>query len=156
MKLPHVPVSMGGCTAEDIVKGHRERTLALLWRIIMHFKIPLLIDAAALKKEVECILRSHRISHRTDLIDSVSDEKMFANNEGLQALLAWANAVCIGYGLRIRNFTSSFADGRAFCFLINFYYPMLLPLDRIRETTASIQRKQKEKVELLNRQHRPN
>ena len=48
--------------------------------------------------------------------------------------------------MQIRNFTSSFADGRAFCFIIHFYYPQLLPLEDIRETTADLQRRQKLKV----------
>lgn len=41
----------------------------------------------------------------------------------LSALLVWCQAVCHGYGVPIRNFTTSFADGRALCLLLHYYHP---------------------------------
>ena len=45
------------------------------------------------------------------------------NRELLSALLAWCQAVCHGYGVPVRNFTTSFADGRVLCLLLYYYHP---------------------------------
>lgn len=45
------------------------------------------------------------------------------DKELLAALLAWCQAVCHGYGIPVRNFTTSFADGRALCLLLHYYHP---------------------------------
>ena len=45
------------------------------------------------------------------------------NRELLSALLAWCQAVCHGYGVPVRNFTTSFADGRVLCLLLHYYHP---------------------------------
>ncbi|CAN0404166.1 unnamed protein product, partial [Scytosiphon promiscuus] len=60
--------------------------------------------------------------------------------ELLAALLAWCQAVCHGYGVPVQNFTTSFADGRALCLLLHHYYPWMIPLDAIRQTTAHLPR----------------
>ncbi|CAN0292102.1 unnamed protein product, partial [Scytosiphon promiscuus] len=49
--------------------------------------------------------------------------------ELLAALLAWCQAVCHGYGVPVRNFTTSFADGRALCLLVHHYYPRVRATD---------------------------
>jgi len=45
------PPALFGVTARDIVAGHRQKTLALLWAIVMQFQLPRLVDAAALERE---------------------------------------------------------------------------------------------------------
>ena len=42
--------------------------------------------------------------------------------------------------LQINNFSSSFSDGRMFCYLIHHYQPGLLPLDLITNETSLSQR----------------
>lgn len=54
------------------------------------------------------------------------------DEELLQALLVWCQAVCHGYGVPVRNFTTSFADGRALCLLLHYYHP------RVRLRTGKI------------------
>ncbi|CAN0308193.1 unnamed protein product, partial [Scytosiphon promiscuus] len=49
--------------------------------------------------------------------------------ELLAALLAWCQAVCHGYGVPVQNFTTSFADGRALCLLLHYYYPWVRRTD---------------------------
>ena len=41
----------------------------------------------------------------------------------VQALLVWCQAVCHRYGVRVVDFTTSFADGRALCLLLHYYDP---------------------------------
>ena len=54
----------------------------------------------------------------------------------LQVLLEWCQIVCSVYGTKVVNFTTSFADGKAFCPLIHHYQRGMLPLSDIRETRA--------------------
>ena len=39
--------------------------------------------------------------------------------------------MCRGSDVAVRNFTTSFADGRALCLLVSHYLPALLPPDDI-------------------------
>ncbi|CAM9960370.1 unnamed protein product, partial [Chrysoparadoxa australica] len=56
-------------------------------------------------------------------------------------LLQWCQAICHSHGVPVRNFTTSFADGRALCLLVHYYHPTLLPLSAIQATTANLPRK---------------
>ncbi len=47
-------------------------------------------------------------------------------------LLEWTKAVASFYRLQVSNFTSSFADGRVFCAIINFYFPSVITKDMIK------------------------
>ena len=55
MFLRHLKTDRKQITAKDIVGGHRQRTLALLWKIISHWQIPALVDVAELKLEIQRI-----------------------------------------------------------------------------------------------------
>lgn len=50
---------MGQIDANHIVEGYREQTLDLLWRIMMHFKIPALLDPSLLRNEIERVEREY-------------------------------------------------------------------------------------------------
>jgi len=39
----------GPLAAEDVVDGHRERTLWLLWQVALHLQVPVMVDAHALR-----------------------------------------------------------------------------------------------------------
>lgn len=52
------------------------------------------------------------------------------DRELLEALLVWCQAVCHGYGVAVRNFTTSFADGRALCLLLHYYHPRVRDRER--------------------------
>lgn len=53
------------------------------------------------------------------------------DEELLSALLVWCQAVCHGYGVPVRNFTTSFADGRALCLLLHYYHPRVRGRERL-------------------------
>ena len=51
----------------------------------------------------------------------------------------WVRCVCARDLIPVYDFSSSFADGRALCTLVNFYHPELLSKSSINdETTANI------------------
>ena len=49
-----------------------------------------------------------------------------------QALLDWTATACMQHGLKVNNLTSSFVDGRAFCYLLATYCPKLVPPERVK------------------------
>ncbi|GAB1599350.1 spindle-like microcephaly-associated homolog [Argonauta hians] len=139
-------VNKGSISAKDIVDGHREKTLTLLWRIVTGFQVDILLDINQLRDEVQVLKRClekkqlvRKLAGVKDLIKRNSvDGLLKPENEKHQLLFEWCQAVSAHYGLQIENFTVSFSDGRILCYLIHHYYPGLLPLSEIRqETTAT-------------------
>ena len=117
--------------AKDIVGGNRQRTLGLLWKIISHWQIPCLVNVTTLKEEIQ---RLRAISSVTPAVArSLESAETYFRSEELQVLLEWCQAVCILYGLQVENFTTSFQDGRAICYLIHHYQPSLLHLEDIQD-----------------------
>ncbi|GIX68686.1 abnormal spindle-like microcephaly-associated protein homolog [Caerostris extrusa] len=90
----------------DIVDGNREKTLSLLWQIIFKTQIGFL------------------------------NSKLYKENEVIQQLLQWCQNVCAHYGVKVLNFTTSFSDGRALCYIVHHYHPNLLPQDKIKKETS--------------------
>ncbi|KAK7504479.1 hypothetical protein BaRGS_00004345 [Batillaria attramentaria] len=144
----------GMVNARDIVDGHREKTLAFLWKLIPHFQTVASLNEAELQEEVDMLERTLRVKlcmqrllmhphgHLTEgqaRRDSGAPGVQM-ENPMLQLLLKWSRLVCLHYGVRVENFTVSFSDGRALCCLVHHYHPALFPLDKVRfQTTQSYQ-----------------
>ena len=161
----------GDITTDDVVNGHCEKTLALLWRTIAHWRLGSgsLVSESILRQEIVQVRAAHSKEARTfetaqinaDKADAIEIENEFGtddnnsnngnngnnNNDSLlesnstaRLLLEWTRAVCAGSRLRVpvRNFTTSFADGRALCALLNFYHPQLLSTGDMQTTTADL------------------
>lgn len=119
---------------KDIVDGHRERTLTLLWNMMMFFQIGSTVDIDRVRAEVTK-LRLRDPKSKNDK-RRLSGEQLYQNSERLSAMLNWAHEVCQGYGVSIHNFTSSFSDGTAFLLLIHHYMPSVVPFNKIKITTT--------------------
>lgn len=123
--------------AEDIINGRSDRSLSLLWNIMMRCQILDMIDADALSTEIDNIRYWRRDSVSAGRRSSVTsdsgivDTNLYMNSDKLQLLLLWCRGVCARYGVRVHNFTTSFSDGRVLCLLINHYHPELLSLDDV-------------------------
>lgn len=115
------------CRPEDIVDGHREKTLAFLWSLAFHYRIYDMVNSEELKQETQ------DIASRTG--QTLADETLHQfDNQNTQLLLDWCRVVCAIYGLRIVNFRRSFADGQAFCYLIHHYRPELMNVKDVRSS----------------------
>ncbi|XP_065919587.1 abnormal spindle-like microcephaly-associated protein homolog [Dysidea avara] len=133
VSIPHL------VTAQAIVMGHKELTLSLLWSIIFHFKVDLQLDVEELRKEVE-VLKQHK-PHPIALANFSQrrcslEPSIFFKSASISMLLQWCNSVCAIYGVPVTNFTTSFSDGRVFCYLLHHYHPHLLPLAVINNETS--------------------
>ncbi|MCO5559030.1 hypothetical protein L7F22_012622 [Adiantum nelumboides] len=116
-------VDADGCPimADDLVEGHRERVLQLLWNIMLHLQIPALVNCQRLRQEIA------RISSCDLNTGSRLDDSSVIN-----LLLMWIHAVCMKFEFPVRDFASSFADGQALCYLICYYCPVLIPQSAIQ------------------------
>ena len=128
-------------TAKDISNGHCEKTLALLWAIMFHCKMPSLVNVPRLRKEISvlraCYAKVDDIMARLQAEDA--DSGVSADeSQPTYWLLHWARAVCAKYGVEVRDFSASLADGRALCLLVHHYQPDLLPRKKIMPVTSEL------------------
>ncbi|GAB7352196.1 hypothetical protein MBLNU459_g2673t1 [Dothideomycetes sp. NU459] len=99
-------------TASDIVDGHREKTLSLLWALVNRWGMSLLIDWDELKKETCRFTPEPPTEHHNDGGDCQSEADM---------LTSWAAAICAPHGLHITNLTTSFSGGAALGIIVHAY-----------------------------------
>ncbi|XP_018526360.1 LOW QUALITY PROTEIN: abnormal spindle-like microcephaly-associated protein [Lates calcarifer] len=131
--------------SRDIVDGHREKTLSLLWKIIFVFHVEVILDEDQLREEISFLKRTLRtkrrlVSLRADRGLQPSPAKTKAPYEHSSAkitlLMDWVRAVCDFYNLKVENFTVTFSDGRILCYLIHHYHPSLLPEKAVSHSTT--------------------
>uniref|UniRef100_A0A8C3TV81 Calponin-homology (CH) domain-containing protein n=1 Tax=Catharus ustulatus TaxID=91951 RepID=A0A8C3TV81_CATUS len=132
--------------SRDIVDRHRERTLALLWKIVFAFQVDVFLNVEHLKEEIEFLKNAHK---RKALLGGVrtfpndfkvqEDSSNFSSqtySENVKLLMAWVNAVCRFYNIKVENFTVCFSDGRVLCHLIHHYHPCYMPLEAVCQRTT--------------------
>lgn len=109
--------------ADKITLGDRTSTLLVIWQIVSRWHLPALVNVPELEAETARV--SKKVAMRFNTLQ-------YASQPLLQALLSWCQAIVTGhYHLPIANFTTSFSDGRALCYLIHFYQPALVSLAAI-------------------------
>uniref|UniRef100_A0A3B4C9Z9 Calponin-homology (CH) domain-containing protein n=1 Tax=Pygocentrus nattereri TaxID=42514 RepID=A0A3B4C9Z9_PYGNA len=145
--------------SRDIVDGHREKTLNLLWKIIFTFQVEVLLDEVQLKDEISFLKKTWRTKQKLALLkadkcavmSSKGSPRFEQPTEKLTLLMDWVNAVCDFYNLKAENLTVSFSDGRVLCYLIHHYHPNYLVAESIHQkTTQTIECDLRGKVELNN------
>jgi len=114
---------MVALTAEDLVEGDRERTLALLWALALTLQLPLLLPMPPLRAELQRLLATARWAPGQQ--GSTAGGRgghvplaVYMADERICLLMVWVQAVCLHYGVAVQNFTTSFADGRVMCLLV--------------------------------------
>ncbi|TKS75147.1 Abnormal spindle-like microcephaly-associated protein -like protein [Collichthys lucidus] len=144
--------------SRDVVDGHREKTLSLLWKIIFTFHVEVILDEEQLKEEIGFLRRTlstkrRLVSLRADRGLQPSPAKTRRSYEHssrkITLLMDWARAVCDFYSLKVENFTVTFSDGRVLCYLIHHYHPSLLPEEAVsHSTTQTVECSQRGRLEL--------
>ncbi|NXY41189.1 ASPM protein, partial [Ceuthmochares aereus] len=137
--------------SRDIVDRHRERTLALLWKIVFAFQVDVFLNVEQLKEEIEFLKNAHKRKRQLGSLktsssccrvqeDNSSNSSPQSYSENVKLLMAWVNAVCGFYNIKVENFTVCFSDGRVLCHLIHHYHPCYVPLEAVcQHTTQTIE-----------------
>uniref|UniRef100_A0A3P8UPN0 Assembly factor for spindle microtubules n=1 Tax=Cynoglossus semilaevis TaxID=244447 RepID=A0A3P8UPN0_CYNSE len=129
--------------SRDIVDGHREKTLSLLWKIIFAFHV--ILDENQLREEITFLRRTLRTKQRLESLRADHMPRSSPTNirepyehssTKISLLMDWARAVCDFYSLKVENFTVTFSDGRILCHLIHHYHPGLLPEEAVSHSTT--------------------
>jgi abnormal spindle-like microcephaly-associated protein len=112
-------------TADDLVNGYREKTVRLLWSLTSKWGLGGLVDWADVTREIKRLGRQQGkvgdwASSELDLDD---EDPLHLRCKSLLKL--WVKAVAGAHGVSVRNFTTSFADGRVFQAIIDEYLPHL-------------------------------
>ncbi|NXW10179.1 ASPM protein, partial [Fregetta grallaria] len=133
--------------SRDIVDRHRERTLTLLWKIVFAFQVDVFLNMEQLKEEIEFLKNAHKRKTYLGALktfpnccrvqeDNSSSSSPQSYSENVKLLMAWVNAVCGFYNIRVENFTVCFSDGRVLCHLIHHYHPCYVPLEDVCQRTT--------------------
>ncbi|XP_064003211.1 LOW QUALITY PROTEIN: abnormal spindle-like microcephaly-associated protein [Pogoniulus pusillus] len=131
--------------SRDIVDRHRERTLALLWKIVFAFQVDVFLNVEQLKEEIEFLKNAHKKKTQLGALktsctlhfeDYSSNSSPQSSSQNMKLLMAWVNAVCAFYSIKVENFTVCFSDGRVFCHLIHHYHPCYVPLEAVCQRTT--------------------
>ncbi|KAH8700579.1 hypothetical protein BGW36DRAFT_374457 [Talaromyces proteolyticus] len=106
--------------AEDIVDGHREKTIALLWELVGKWGLPELIDWNDVRSEIKRLQKKLPLTARTVIKeDEESENLVFVSHQDL--LMKWASTLAQLKGLELNKFNTSFIDGRIFESIIDEY-----------------------------------
>lgn len=100
-------------SAEDIVDGHREKTLGLLWSLVSTHGLEQLVDFRELAADLK-----RTVINPCDLETLPQDYSRLSQLQQESLLKRWASAHCARNGLRISNLTTSFADGKAYATIL--------------------------------------
>eukprot|EP00090_Calanus_glacialis_P044436 TRINITY_DN7927_c0_g1_i1.p1 TRINITY_DN7927_c0_g1~~TRINITY_DN7927_c0_g1_i1.p1 ORF type:complete len:1819 (-),score=663.72 TRINITY_DN7927_c0_g1_i1:83-5539(-) len=135
-------------TAKDIVDGHREKTLQLLWTIIFGYQLNTILDLQKLKEEIVHLKRSLAVRARmgdasaqagkawlAELVSRSPQQGILAG-ESLMLVMEWAQLVMAHYQVEVENWTVSWCDGRGLCLLVHHYQPDLLARSDIKDQTS--------------------
>ncbi|PYH96384.1 hypothetical protein BO71DRAFT_349254 [Aspergillus ellipticus CBS 707.79] len=110
--------------AEDIVDGHREKTIALLWGLVSTLSLSGLVDWAELRKEIQRLKQKAAFQHGYDqewLQDKQFGETDDEGDEPTSLLKQWALILAQLKGLRLDNLSTSFSDGKIYESIVDEY-----------------------------------
>ena len=140
----HIPDDVN---AHHVVDAHREMVLKLMWSIIAHACMTKLLSEGQVEHEIENVLRSGQARRKIEGLKARSPQRLSPDqptasdvespDEMLKSLLfRWSNAVCSTFGLRLNDFSESFSDGKALCYLVHYYHPTVVRMDEILPTCS--------------------
>ncbi|QDS77908.1 hypothetical protein FKW77_000761 [Venturia effusa] len=118
--------------ADDIVDGHREKTLGLLWAVVGHCGLSSLVNWQELKREIRHFrVKAKRGNDVTagflDRNTPMSPEPNLDLKSCSRLLLTWAKSITALRDLNVTNLTSSFADPRVLECIVDAYLPCFPP-----------------------------
>ena len=139
--------NLNDISASHVVDGHCQRALKLIWSTVAHFKLSSLLNPSTLKQEIQDVYRANKRRSKKSFArrkfgtgdekqsSSFDDPSIVYADQNTSLLLQWCQAVCSCFGFHVENFTTSFADGKALCYLVHYYHPGILTKSEILPTS---------------------
>ncbi|RHZ51529.1 putative calmodulin-binding protein Sha1 [Aspergillus thermomutatus] len=118
--------------AEDIVNGHREKTIALLWGLVSRWGLSELIDWDDVRNEIDRLRQKATSQLGYEPVNNANsfkkspNEEMEDDDEAILLLKEWATILAHLSGLRLENLSTSFADGKIYEGIVNEYEEYIL------------------------------
>ncbi|KAF7191456.1 Protein abnormal spindle [Pseudocercospora fuligena] len=105
---------VGDITAKDILDGHREKTLSLMWQLVSAFGLEHLLDWRELYNDiVQCTGRAQTVSQLNEVLSAT---------DGHNLLQEWASGYAVRAGLApINNLTTAFTDGKVYTAILSAF-----------------------------------
>jgi abnormal spindle-like microcephaly-associated protein len=111
--------------AEDIVNGHREKTIALLWGLVSKWGLSGLVNLGDLETEImQLKQRAISLGHDLETHDDKTNEHS-ENGEAAVLLKQWALLVTQLHGLQ-PNVTTNLGDGKVYECILDEYEGYIL------------------------------
>lgn len=107
------------CDPKLIAKGDTRTILDFLWNILMCSEFPLLVDLSALQREIQSFSAT-----------SITEKDL------MSLLLLWCQSLCAQHNVEVRDWDTSFSDGKVFCIILHHYHPEIVSLKDIHTTTT--------------------
>jgi abnormal spindle-like microcephaly-associated protein len=111
-------------SAFDIVDGHREKTLSLLWALLGQYSMDYLVDWDLLKREIthhQGELGRFSTNNPEPDLEDISSLSTASMESCWNLLFIWARTIATLHNCSVTNLTTSFADGNAFSAIISSY-----------------------------------
>ncbi|PLN74836.1 hypothetical protein BDW42DRAFT_199750 [Aspergillus taichungensis] len=114
--------------AEDIVDGHREKTITLLWGLVSKWGLAKLVDWDDLRKEIDRLTQKaiavfgyEQVSHANWFTGAHSSNPKAEDDESISLLTQWVSILAGLKGLYFENFSTSFGDGKIYAAIVDEY-----------------------------------
>lgn len=137
---PEIQPLLASVTAEDIVDGHREKTVGLLWALLSRWGLEALVDFPLLEREIARLNKEwNRLCERTRNLRCPPDHAVSsadpptelagaaAARKPQSILKHWAAVVARAHGGHVDNLSTAFADGSVFASILSTYSAFALP-----------------------------
>ncbi|KAL4739747.1 hypothetical protein BDV11DRAFT_215055 [Aspergillus similis] len=121
--------------AADIVDGHREKTIALLWGLVSNWGLSELVDIDDLKKEIARLERGSDVEYKTDI---PSADEFIENNGPIGLLRQWAFLIAQLRGLCPNNLATDMANGKIYECILDEYEGYICSQGTFTEGRASL------------------
>ncbi|OLL24404.1 Abnormal spindle-like microcephaly-associated [Neolecta irregularis DAH-3] len=101
---------------EDIVLGHREKSMTVLWKIISTWNLHSLLHTVPINNEIQRLEKQivqDGVEIPQDYMDGLDEAEVL--------LFKWAFAICTINAIPMENLTTSLTDGRVFTAILQYY-----------------------------------
>ena len=132
--LQDITSTIKNVCAEDVVDGHREKTIILLWGLVGTWGLGALVDKIEVTNEIRRLATKGAFGTDVDSGDDIIERDR--NNNHARLLQSWAKAVARKHGLQVRNLSTCFADGKVFQCIVDEYQPFIARRGGLREATT--------------------